>query len=87
MRRGLADLPTAVLVETFRSGFGRAVCSEESVEALLIGSLAPLETGRHDLSLLRGVAGTGDGCRSAASTTEEGIRTPANTLLETYGHC
>lgn len=82
MPQGLADLPTAVLVKTFRSGFGPAVHSEEAVEALLIGSLAPLETGRRDRSLLRGAAGTGNRCRSAASTTEEGIQTPANNFLE-----
>jgi hypothetical protein len=61
------------LLATFRSGFDRTVRFEGSVEAVLAGSIATLETGGYIRLLLRGVirSGGGEGCGSAVSTPED----------------
>jgi len=74
------------LLATFRSGFDRTARFEGSVEAVLAGSLATLETGGYIRLLLRGVtrSGGGEGCGSAASTPEDNDKPSEDTFCEMF---
>ena len=71
------------LLATFRSGFDRTARFEGSVEVVLDGSLATLETGGCIRLLLRGVTwlGGGEGCGSDDGEPSE------DTFCEMFSRC